>query len=123
MNTIWYNDQEDLSDVKLKKSQYCFLYVELFTNFITSRAILPTNFSSELKESVKIMDVGMEECSISSIKLFSLMWVLMSMDLTMSITIAQWLESQVFQKNLEPIWIMTLNKERHFREEMARNLW
>ena len=73
MNTIWYNDQEDLSDVKLKKSQYCFFYVELFTNFIILRAILPTNFSSELKESVKIMDVGMEECSISSIKLFSLM--------------------------------------------------
>ena len=73
MNTIWYNDQEDLSDVKLKKSQYCFFYVELFTDFIILRAILPTSFSSELKESMKIMDVEMEECSINSIKLFSLM--------------------------------------------------
>ena len=73
MNTIWYNDQEDLSDVKLKKSQYCFFYVELFTNFIILRAILPTNFSSELKESVKIMDVEMEVCWINIMIQFNLL--------------------------------------------------
>lgn len=68
-NRVWYNDDEDLADYKLKQPQYTEIYLGKTIKFIISEAIHRINSSSELKGNLKITVLEMEECSINSMTL------------------------------------------------------